>query len=148
MVRVTESVTVDRSIGAVFDYLDDPRNHAEITPSLAEVRNVESLENGGKRVDHTYKMAGVSLDGGLVEHHHEENERMVFEMRGDLTGEIELDFEESEDGTIVTYSAEYELPGRVLSALATPFVKRYNERELRTTLQNLKTRLEAESESQ
>lgn len=142
MASVTRSITVDRPVSVVFEYLDDPNNHAEITPSLAEVRNIEPLENGGKRVEHTYKMAGISLDGELEETTHVENERMVFEMSGGLTGEIDISFSESDDGTEVTYAATYELPGRVLSAVATPFVERYNQRELQTTLENLKTRLE------
>jgi len=143
MVTVSRSIHIDAPVEDVFAYLDDPRNHAEVTPSLAEVRNVEALDNGGKRVEHTYKMAGVGLDGELVERTHEENKRMVFEMRGGLEGEIEIETVEDDGGTELRYSAEYELPGRVLSAVATPFVRRYNERELRTTLENTRTRIEA-----
>ncbi|MEF8820864.1 MAG: SRPBCC family protein [Halovenus sp.] len=146
MVSVSETIQIDRPVEAVFEYLDDPRNHVEITPSLAEVRNIEPLDNGGKRVEHTYKMAGVSLDGELVEQTHVENERLHFEMRGRLTGEIDIRLEPVDGGTEVRYSAEYDLPGRVLSEVAKPFVRRYNERELKTTLENLKTRLESASE--
>ncbi|MCU4716893.1 SRPBCC family protein [Halapricum hydrolyticum] len=143
MVSVSRSIHVDAPVEDVFEYLDDPRNHAEVTPSLAKVRNVEPLDNGGKRVEHTYKMAGVGLDGELVERTHEENERMVFEMRGGLEGEIEIETVDDDGGTELRYSADYELPGTVLSAVAGPFVRRYNERELRTTLENIKARLEA-----
>ena len=147
MVSISESIHIDAPVEAVFEFLDDPRNHAEVTPSLAEVRNIEPLENGGKRVEHTYTMAGVSLDGELVEETHEENERMVFEMSGGLSGSITIETAGANDGTELTYSATYELPGRVLSSVAKPFVRRYNERELRTTLENVKTRLEMESET-
>jgi len=143
MAEVTRSIVIDRAVEDVFAYLDDPENHVEISPSIAAVRNVQPLDNGGKRVEHTYTMAGVSLDGELEETIHVPNERMAFEMQGDLTGQIEITFEEAEDGTAVTYAARYEVPGRVLGAVARPFVKRYNERELRTTLENLRTRLEA-----
>ncbi|QSG08627.1 SRPBCC family protein [Halapricum desulfuricans] len=145
MVTVSRSIHIDAPVEDVFAYLDDPRNHAEVTPSLAEVRNVEALDNGGKRVEHTYKMAGVGLDGELVERVHEENERMVFEMRGSLTGEIEIETTAADRGTELRYSAEYELPGKVLATVAKPFVRWYNERELQTTLENTKTRLEAGS---
>jgi uncharacterized membrane protein len=63
-------------------------------------------------------------------------------MTGDLTGEIEWTFEEDGDETVVTYAAEYDVPVPVLDAVVDPFVRRYNERELRTTLENLRTRLE------
>ncbi|MFW6018319.1 MAG: SRPBCC family protein [Halapricum sp.] len=144
MLSVSRSIHIDAPVEEVFAYLDDPFNHVEVTPSLAAVRNVEPLDNGGKRVEHTYTMAGIGLDGELVERVHEENERMVFEMRGSLEGEIEIETTADDGGTELRYSAEYELPGRVLSAVATPFVRRYNERELRTTLENTKTRLEVE----
>lgn len=75
MVSVSESIHVDAPVEAVFEFLDDPRNHAEVTPSFAEIRNIEPLENGGKRVEHTYSMAGISLDGELVERTYEEHER-------------------------------------------------------------------------
>lgn len=142
MISISESIHIDVPVETVFDFLDDPHNHAEVTPSLAEVRNIEPLENGGKRVEHTYTMAGVSLDGELVEETHEENERMVFEMSGGLSGEITIETTVANGGTELTYSANYELPGRVLSSVTEPFVRRYNERELRTTLENVKTRLE------
>jgi len=144
MVTVSQSIHINAPVEDVFAYLDTAQNHAEVTPSLSEVRGVEALDNGGKRVEHTYKMASVGLDGELVERTHVENERMVFEMRGGLEGEIEIETTADDGGTELRYSAEYELPGTVLEAVATPFVRRYNERELRTTLENTKTRLEAE----
>lgn len=147
MAAVSEWIYVDRPVEAVFAYLDDPRNHAEITPSIADVRNIEPLDNGGKRLEHTYEMAGVGIDGELVEKRHEDNQRMVFELRGRLPGEIDLQFEADGEGAKVIYSAEYDIPGRVLSKAATPLVKRYNERELRTTLENLKSVLESNAKT-
>ncbi|MEF8780900.1 MAG: SRPBCC family protein [Haloferacaceae archaeon] len=108
MVSVSRSIRVDKPVETVFEYLDDPRNHPEVTPSLTEVRNVEPLDNGGKRVEHTYKMAGIRLDGELVERIHEENERMVFEMSGDLEGEIVIEAVEDGDGTELRYLTQGE----------------------------------------
>lgn len=142
MVTVSESIFIDADIETVFRYLDDPYHHVEVTPSLVEVRNVKPLENGGKRADHTYRMAGVSLDGELIEVIHEPNRRLNFELQGQLEGELDLRFSEENAGTRVSYAATYQLPGRVLSRVAEPFVRRYNQRELQTTLQNLKDRLE------
>lgn len=142
MVSVSRSTHIDAPVEKVFNYLDDPQNHAEVTPSLAAVRNIEPLENGGKRAKHTYKMVGVGLDGELIERTHEENEQMVFDLRGSLEGEIEIETVGDDGETELHYRADYELPGRVLSTVAKPFVRRYNERELQTTLENTKTRLE------
>ena len=147
MAEVSESIWIDRPVEDVFAYLDDPHNHSLITPSITDIRNIERLDNGGKRLEHTYEMVGVGIDGELVEQVHEEDERMVFEMHGLLTGEIAFDFEERDGGTEVTYSAAYDIPGRVLSKAAAPLVERYNERELRTTLENLGTVLESEEQT-
>lgn len=145
MVRVSETIQVDRPVDEVYAYLDRPENHPEVTPSLAESKTIEGLDNGGKRASYIYRMAGVTREGELTETVHEENERMVFEMSGELTGEIDISMEAVDGRTEVTYAAEYDLPGRVLSAVAEPFAKRYNKRELATTLENLKTRLETDT---
>lgn len=148
MVRVSETITIDRPLEEVFAYLDRPENHAEVTPSLETSETVEQLDNGGKRASYVYQMAGITREGHLTETTHEEGERMVFEMSGDITGEIEFSFTAADGGTEVTYAAEYDLPGRVISRVAEPFAKRYNRRELRTTLENLKTRLETAPEAE
>lgn len=142
MTAVSESIHIDRPVSDVFAYLDDPHNHATITPSIGDIRNVQPLDNGGKRLEYTYTMAGVGIDGELIEQTHEENERMTFEMRGRLTGEIDLQFTPENGGTRVTYGAEYDIPGKVLSAAASPLVERYNRRELKTTLETLRRELE------
>lgn len=142
MAAVNESIHIDRPVSDVFAYLDDPHNHATITPSIGDIRNVQPLDNGGKRLKYTYTMAGVGIDGELIERVHEENERMIFEMRGRLTGEIDLQFAPEDGGTRVTYSAEYDIPGKALSVAASPLVERYNRRELDTILENLRSELE------
>jgi carbon monoxide dehydrogenase subunit G len=142
MVDVSDSVRVAATPQVVFEYLDDPHNHVEITPSLVDVADVEPLDNGGKRAEFVYSIAGVNLRGDLVQTVYDPDERMAFDLRGQLPGTIDVRLEPEAGGTRVTYTGTYEIPGRVLSRVAEPFVRRYNERELRTLLENLKTRLE------
>jgi uncharacterized membrane protein len=146
MASVSESIWIDSPVETVFEYLDDPHNHAEVTPSVTNVRNVERLDNGGKRLDCTYTMAGVGLKTELEQTVHEPNRRMVFDMRSGIDGELDLRFAEVDGGTEVTYTAEYEIPGRVVRKVVEPFAVKYNERELRTALENLKQRLELEDD--
>ena len=147
MIEVEESIHVAAPRAAVFAFMDDPRNQAVVTPSITDIRNVESLSNGGKRLDYTYTMAGVDLDGTLETPTYEPEERVVFEMvEGPLSGRITWTFADAaadDPGTVVTYAAAYELPSRVLETAARPFVERYNARELRTTLENLRDHFEA-----
>jgi carbon monoxide dehydrogenase subunit G len=62
-------------------------------------------------------------------------------MSGQLNGSIDIEIAPAESGARVTYTGDYELPGKVLAKVAEPFVQRYNEREVSTLLANLKTRL-------
>jgi carbon monoxide dehydrogenase subunit G len=148
MVGVSESIQIERPPDAVFAYLDQPANHAEVTPSLAEAETVEQRDNGGKRARYVYEMAGISREGELTETTHREGERMVFELSGGITGEIDIRIADADDGTQVTYSAEYELPGRVLAVVAEPIARRFNRRQLRKTLENLRANLERDSTEQ
>jgi len=142
MIEVNASIQIDAPLEDVFEYMDQPTNQREITPSLTRSETIETLPNGGKRVAYTYSMAGVDLDGEIEAVEYERPRRIRWEMTGDLTGEIDWQFEATDDGTHVTYSSSYDLPVRALESLARPFLERYNERELRTTLENLQTRLE------
>lgn len=146
MARLSDSIHVDAPVERIFEYMDQPENQVEITPSLTRSETVERLENGGARAAYTYSMAGVSLDGHVTATRYEPPERIVFEMTGDLEGEIEWRFEEENGGTRVTYNADYEVPVPVVDAVVEPFVKRYNSRVLRSTLENLRERLESERE--
>ncbi len=144
MVGVSDTTQVEAPVPEVFAFLDDPHNHVEITPSLVSVEDVQPLDNGGKRAGFVYGIAGVKLSGELVQTVHEPEDRMTFALGGQLPGEIDVRLESSGEGTRVTYAAEYEIPGRALSRVAEPFVRQYNRRELRTVLENLRTRLEGE----
>jgi carbon monoxide dehydrogenase subunit G len=145
MVRVSKSTRIDAPREQVFEFLDVPENHATITPSLRDIRNVQALDNGGKTLEYTYKMAGIGIDGQLTQTVHDPPSRHVFALESGLSGELAFELEAAaEQTTVVTATAEYEIPGRVLSAVAEPFVKRYNARELATVLENLRDSLEVD----
>ena len=142
MIEVDHQVRIDAPVSEVFAYMDRPESQPEITSSMTRSEIVEELPNGGKRVAYTYKMAGIGLDGHVEAVEYDPERRVEWAMSGDLGGEIEWTFEDDGE-TVITYTARYDLPVPVLDAVVEPFAKRYNERELRTTLENLKTRLEA-----
>jgi carbon monoxide dehydrogenase subunit G len=142
MPRVEGEIHVDVDPETAFDYMDVPEHQAEISPSLSRVETVAELPNGGKRATYTYRMGGIPLDGEVESVTYEPPERIEFEMTGSIEGTIEWTFTPEDDGVRIGYTAEYGLPHPVLDRLAEPFVRTYNERELTTTLRNLKTRLE------
>lgn len=144
MIEVRDSVRIDAPVDEVFSYMDRPANQVEVTPSLTRAEIVEELDNGGKRVAYTYSVGGIGLDGHLEAVEYEPGARIHWEMTGGLSGTVEWTFEAVDGGTGFEYAAGYDLPGRVIESLARPFVERYNERELATTLENLRTRLETD----
>lgn len=137
MFDAQDTVHIDVDVGTVFEFLDDPHNHAAVTPGLTDVRDIERLPNGGKRLSYTYRMAGLGIDGELVQTVHEPNERMRFELRGRLSGTIDLTFAPANGGTELTYAAEYDLPENALTTVGEPVIRRFNERQLRNTLDNV-----------
>lgn len=139
MVHVADSIVVSASAETVFERLDDPKTHATITPSISDVRNVTPRDNGGKQLEYTYRLAGVPIDGRLVQTVHEPPHQHVFALEGGLTGAITIDIDPLESGTQITYSAEYAIPGRVIARVIEPMVRWYNERELQSTLENMQT---------
>ncbi|WP_138006820.1 SRPBCC family protein [Halalkalirubrum salinum] len=163
---LTGRVTIDAPIERVFLFMNRPENQARITPALSHVEALEVLDNGGKRASYVYSMGPVELTGEVRAIEFEPNERIVFEMTGDLSGTIEWMFEpagqttvddeatangKDADRTTVTYSAEYDLPtvlslpvvSDIVDQAATP----YNRRQLEATLSNLRQQVEADEEN-
>ncbi|GAA0720186.1 carbon monoxide dehydrogenase subunit G [Halorubrum trapanicum] len=136
----SDAIAVAADPETVFGFLDDPANHAAITPGLTDVRDVEPLGNGGKRLSYVYRMAGVEIDGEIVQTVHEPPERHVFELRGTLTGTIDLRLAPVDGGTELTYAATYDLPENALTRVGAPVIRRFNERQLRAALENVAAR--------
>ncbi len=145
-ITAADSRQIAADVETVFAFLDDPHNHAAVTPGLTEVRDVERLDTGGKRLTYTYRMAGIGVDGEIVQTVHEPGERMYFELRGRLTGTIDLTFEAVDDETVLEYEAAYRLPESTLTAAGAPVIRRFNARQLRTTLDNVAARFAADGE--
>jgi carbon monoxide dehydrogenase subunit G len=143
MFSARDDAVIDADAETVFAFLDDPQNHAAVTPRLEDVRDVERLPNGGKRLRYTYRMAGLGIDGEIVQTVHDPCERMTFELRGPLTGRIDLTFEPTDGGTRLTYAATYDLPENALTALGAPVVERFNRRQVRATLDAVAERFAA-----
>jgi len=140
----SDAIVVAADPESLFAFLDDPANHAAITPGLTDVRDIEPLGNGGKRLSYTYRMVGVGIDGEIVQTVHEPPERHAFELRGRLTGTIDLRLEPVDGGTELTYAATYGLPENALTRVGAPVVRRFNERQVRAALENVAAAFDAD----
>jgi carbon monoxide dehydrogenase subunit G len=127
MITVEGSTTIQQPIARVFDYMNQPKNQVEITPSLSEVKNTERIENGGIRAGYTYKMAGMNFRGKVEAQEFYPKEKINFRMSGDIDGNIIWLFQDENGHTRFTYRAEYEIPNPLLEKLARRFVEYYNK---------------------
>ena len=140
--KASAETTVNRPRAAVFEYMDVPENQARVSPRLSAVETLGTFDNGGKRARYTYRLFGLPFEGEVRGVEHDSPKRIVFEMVGDVEGRIEWTFEAVDDGTLVTYAAEYDLGlPPVVRWLVRPLVTRVNRRELERTLRNLDERM-------
>ncbi|MFU1781432.1 SRPBCC family protein [Haloarcula japonica] len=136
-VHTSEDRWLDAPVETVFAFMDEPSNQAAVTPSLSRAERIERLPNSGNRAAYEYRMFGVSFTGEVRATTYEPPERIVYEMRGDLTGRIAWRFEPERGGTRLTYAADYEVPGPLPEFLFAPLIGWYNRREVRRLLENV-----------
>ena len=141
MSEVEDDIHVDAPPERVFEFMDDPENQVAVTPSLSSVESVEELLKG-RRVEYAYSMAGASMQGTVETVEYDPPTLMVWTLDGSVEGQIRQAFEPEDGGTRATYAAEYTVPVPALEGLAEPLIERYNRREVRTTLENLKDAVE------
>ncbi len=144
MLTVRQHVDIDAPVETVFDYMDEPQHQTDLSPSLTNSHLLERLPNGGSHVRYTYKILGIPFSGEVRATDYVPNERIVWNMDGDLSGTLRWYFQSLEEGrTRFTYAATYAIPGpSLLRPLLKSLVRRSNEREVDTILERLKTRLE------
>lgn len=140
MVHVEDEIRVDAPAREVFEYVDVPEHLREITPSIS---SVETAPGGGRRARYDYEMAGVGIDLAVRTAEHDPPERLVLDVGGDLDGTVRWSFDPGDDATQVRWEADYEIPVPVLESVAEPLVRRYNRREVRRILANLREQFEA-----
>ena len=143
MAKVEKTITINAPVEKVFDYIDQPTNLPEIWPSLMEIKDVQTLPNGGHTDRWVYKMAGMRFEGTTEGIEHVTNQRIVSKTKGGVKSTQTWVFQPEAGGTKVTFEVEYNIPIPVLGKLAEAIVVKMNEREGDSILANLKTRMEA-----
>ncbi len=140
MATVAKEVTVNAPIEKVFSYISDPRNLPEIWPSLMEVKDIQSLPNGGYRLQWVYKMVG-RLFKGIGEYTEIfPNQWFVIETKGGIRSTITWTFRYKENRTRVTFTVEYKVPIPLLGKVAEAIVVRMNDQEGDLMMAHLRAR--------
>ncbi|MFB6251248.1 MAG: SRPBCC family protein [Halobellus sp.] len=146
--RNAAEIVIGRPPEAVFEYMDVPENQARISPRLSNVETLGTFDNGGKRASYTYQLLGLEFDGEVHGTVHDPPERIVFDLTGDIEGRIEWEFEATEGGTRVRYTAEYDLGlPQVAELLLRPVTNWDNRRELKQILRQLAKRVAVDEDA-
>lgn len=141
MIRIRSSVTIQRPVAEVFDWVHNPELHThwqlglvEVAHYPAERRLVEVRRLLGRRVEHVME---------IVEH---EQNRRIRHRGGADTHNIDrvYTFEDSYGGTLLTIEVDMSSVG--VFAMAVPTLERMLKRQIDGSLQHLKDMLEADPE--
>jgi uncharacterized protein YndB with AHSA1/START domain len=141
MEAIRRSIAVHAPAARVFDHLSDPERLLEIWPSMVEVSSPRVEEGGAHRFDWTYRMAGVPFHGHCDTIAVEPGRSRVDRNTAGIPSTFRWGFAPRGDDTEVTLEVEYAVPA-LLGLVAGPILRRLNEREAETLLENLKLRLE------
>lgn len=142
MAKIEKSIFINAPVEKVFTFMAEPKNLPEIWPSLLEVKDVESLPNGGSCYNWVYKLAGMRIEGHAEWIEFVPNQRIVDKNESGIPSTFVYAYQPEDGGTRVTVQAEYTIPGAILGKLAEPFIVKMNENEADTVLANLKARME------
>lgn len=140
MAGIDKEVTVNAPIEKVFEYVSYPVNMLEFWPGLVEVKDVNTLPNGGYSVGWVYKMAGIRFEGEaeytkMVSPHY-----FTIEIKGGIKSLITWTFRSIEGRTRVTLTIEYNIPIPLLGKLAEAIIVKMNESEAKLMMIHIQTR--------
>ncbi len=144
MLTVKKSIDIHAPAEKIYDYVYGVVGLPEVWPSLEEVTDMKTLDDGKRSFDTTYKMAGMRLKVHNVTEVPEPCRKTVTRSSGGIEAVITWTFEPLSDGsTHVAFQTDYTVPVPVIGRLAEGIVHRMNDREAEVTLANLKIRMEA-----
>ena len=140
MPTIRRSISIHTPADRAFAYIADPTHLPALWPSLVEVRNVES-HAAGTSFDWDYKLLGMRIHGHSDPVEQVANERLVTRSVRGIPNTFRWLFAGHDEDTEVALEVDYESP--IPGKLADRLLRRLNEREAETLLQNLKSTLEA-----
>ncbi len=142
MARIQKSVIVQAPIEKLFDYLNDPNKLTEYWPGMIEVKDVESLPNGGSCFKFTYKLAGIPMTGKSEDVEIVPLKRMVSVTHGGVESRVTWELEPAAVGTLVKLENEYKIPVPLIANMAEGMLNKMAENEANAIIANLKVRME------
>lgn len=142
--RFEHQITIRSPLAEVFSYMDDVSREHEWQPGILEARKEPPGETAvGTRKHYVSQFMGRRIENTYVNQVFLLNQRVVYETTPDsvLRAKAELRWETVDGGTRVTMSFEGKAAG-ALRFIPQRMLEGVYRKELETTLELLKTRLE------
>jgi coenzyme Q-binding protein COQ10 len=143
MATVQRNVQIKASPRETMALLSDASRWPDWYPGMTEVSIAAPFPEQGGKVAFKVKSAGVSMPVTETVLDYQPDKLQVLQMEGTLSGRARWELTPEGDGTRLTTTFDYALPGGVIGKLAdTLIAKRMNGKALEEALSNLKALLE------
>jgi uncharacterized protein YndB with AHSA1/START domain len=143
MAVVQRSVQIRASPRETMALLSDASRWPDWYPGMTGIDIAAPFPEAGGRVTFKVKSAGVSMAITETVLEYQPGKLQLLGMEGMLSGRARWELTPEGDGTRLTTTFDYALPGGVLGKLADALiVKRMNAKSLEEALDNLKARVE------
>ena len=148
MPRMQQSITINAPAERVFAVYEDPERLTQYAPGVKAVTDVRRSRDRVESFRVKYAAAGMPFNVKFTTTRHERPARATFDVEGGLPGTWDVRLTPQGSATRLDLEVDYRLPmGPLGGALGALFLKRMNERNARTMLENLKRLAESEDAS-
>jgi uncharacterized protein YndB with AHSA1/START domain len=143
MAIVQHSVQIKASPQETMALLSDASRWPDWYPGMTEIKIAAPFPEAGGKVVFKVKSAGISMPITETVLDYQPGKLQLFQMEGMLSGRARWELIPEGDGTRLTTTFDYVLPGSVLGKIADALIaKRMNAKSLEQALQNFKTLVE------
>jgi len=143
MANVQRRVQIKASPEATMALLSEASRWPDWYPGMTEIHVGDPFPEKGGKVTFKVKSAGVSMQITETVLDYQPASLQLLEMGGMLSGEARWEVTPAGDGTALTTTFDYVLPGGVFGRIADAlFVKRMNAKSLEQGLHNFKALVE------
>ncbi len=144
MTSVQRNVQIDASPQETMALLSDASRWPDWYPGMKGIEITAPFPEAGGKVAFKVKSAGVSMTLTETVLDYQPGKLQLLQMEGMLSGQARWELTPEADGSLLTTTFDYALPGGVVGKLADALmVKRMNGKSLEDALQNFKALVEA-----
>lgn len=137
---ITKNVHIKAPVSKVFSFVTAPENWTKFVTSLVNVRDHSSEKaEKGMTFKWTYRMLGVNFHGPGEVAELVKNKRFSMKMEGPHPIRENYLFNTVDDGTELSVEIEYDIPGKIMSAVSkTGLIEKLNKKEAENVLNKIK----------